>query len=567
MRVELPLERLDVLAELLQNRHGLLLLLLDAEGHFTKVRHEIAGGGLVGDVRGKLLGERLDFADGVLGLLLDLLDLLNGGLIIHGGNLDETSGGKNKDGIDDGRRHDQIDAGEGLSYHANAFPARIGATRSDRSDPRALPMTSTTPRRVGIYAAVRLPFARAYTAYKEDTNLSLLVASLRALVARTKLEGERLGDVAAGATMVDPREWNLAREALIEAGLSPETPGYDLARACGTSAEAAVAIANKIALGQIDAGIAAGVDSISGLPLLYPRRFAELATASAQARSLGARLSPWTRLRPRDLKPEPPRVKERTTGLTMGESCELMAKTWKITREEQDRLAWESHQNAARAWKEGFYDELVVAHRGLERDNNVRPDTSLEKLATLRPVFDRSPAGTLTAGNSTPLTDGAAGLLLASEEWGRARGLEPWAFLVDAQVAAVDFFGPPHEGLLMAPAYAVPRLLDRARITLNDFDYYEIHEAFAAQVLCTLKAWESEEFCRTRLGRDRPLGPIDRTRLNVKGGSIALGHPFGATGARIIGGLAKLLRDKGRGRGLVSVCTGGGMGVTLILER
>ncbi len=428
-------------------------------------------------------------------------------------------------------------------------------------------MTSNTPRRVGIYAATRLPFARAYTAYRNDTNLTLLTAALRALVARTKLEGQRLGEVVAGATMVDPREWNLAREALIEAGLAPETPGFDLARACGTSAEAAVAVANKIALGQIDAGIAAGADSISGLPLLYPRRFAEIATASAQGRSLGARLSPWLKLRPRDLKPQPPRVQERMTGLTMGESCELMAKTWKIAREDQDRLAWESHQKAARAWKEGFYDELIVAHKGLKQDNSIRPDTTLEKLATLRPVFDRSSSGTLTAGNSTPLTDGAAGVLLASEEWGRARGLEPWAFVVDAQAAAVDFFGTSPEGLLMAPAYAVPRLLDRTGIALGDFDFYEIHEAFAAQALCTLKAWESAEFCRTRLGRDKPLGAIDRERLNVKGGSIALGHPFGATGARIIGGLAKLLREKGRGRGLVSICTGGGMGVTLILER
>jgi acetyl-CoA C-acetyltransferase len=428
-------------------------------------------------------------------------------------------------------------------------------------------MPSHFPRRVGIYGAIRIPFARAYSAYSGDTNLSLLAAALRALVERTGLKGERLGEVVAGATMVDPREWNLAREALLESGLAPETPGIDLARACGTSAEAAVAVANKIALNQIDAGIAAGVDSISGLPLLYPRRFAALAVRSAQGRSTGARLKPWLGLRLRDLKPEPPRVKERMTGLTMGESCELMAKTWSIGREEQDRLALESHQKAARAWKEGFYNDLVVGHRGLERDNNVRPDTSLEKLATLRPAFDRSPSGTLTAGNSTPLTDGAAAVLLASEEWGRAHGLEPWSFLIDAQAGAVDFFGPQREGLLMAPAYTVPRLLDRNGLALGDFDYYEIHEAFAAQVLCTLKAWESADFCRTRLGRGEPLGAIDRARLNVRGGSIALGHPFGATGARIVGGLAKLLREKGRGRGLVSICTGGGMGVTLILER
>lgn len=428
-------------------------------------------------------------------------------------------------------------------------------------------MSTSLPRRVGIYAATRIPFARAYTAYAAEGNLALLSAAIRGLVERTGLDKVQLGEVVAGATMTDPREWNLAREALIEAGLAPQTPGFDLARACGTSAEATVAVANKIALGQIDAGIAAGVDSISRLPLLFPERFAKIATSSAQGRTLGARLRPWFSLRPRDLKPEPPRVRERTTGLTMGESCELMAKSWGIGRDEQDRLALTSHQKAARAWQEGFYADLVVPHAGLERDNNVRPDTSLEKLAALRPVFDRSGAGTLTAGNSTPLTDGAAAVLLASESWGRERGLEPWAFVVDAQAGAVDFFGPQPEGLLMAPAYTVPRLLDRSGLKLQDFDYYEIHEAFAAQVLCTLKAWESPEFCRTRLGRPEPLGPIDHQRLNVKGGSIALGHPFGATGARIVGGLAKLLHTRGRGRGLVSICTGGGMGVTLILER
>jgi acetyl-CoA C-acetyltransferase len=421
-------------------------------------------------------------------------------------------------------------------------------------------------RRAAVFGAVRIPFARAYTAYTDLGNLDLLSATLKGLVDRYQLNGIRLGDCTAGATLADPREWNLAREAVLDSGLAPETPGFDLARACGTSAEATIAIANKIVLGQIDCGIAAGVDSISATPLLWSREISRRLTQMSRARTAGQKIGAWKGFRPHELKPVPPRITERQTGLNMGESCELMAKHWKINRLDQDTFALASHEKATAAWKEGFFKDLVMPFHGADRDNNVRPDTSLEKLSALRPAYDRTGTGTLTAGNSTPLTDGAAAVLLGSDDWGRSRGLSPWAHVVDAEVSAVDFFRKG-EGLLMAPVYAVPRLLARQGLGLGDFDYYEIHEAFAAQTLCALRAWESDSYCRDNLGLPKALGLIEPGKLNVKGGSIALGHPFGATGARIVGTLAKLLADKGHGRGLVSICTGGGMGVTLILER
>jgi len=386
------------------------------------------------------------------------------------------------------------------------------------------------------------------------------------VVDRYSLSGERLGDVGAGAVLKHSRDFNLVRESVLDSGLSPETPGFDLQRACGTSLETAIIIGMKIALGQIDSGIAAGVDTASDAPIVYPKEYQRLLLRSVRGRSAGERLRPWLGLRPRHFKPVAPTVTEPRTGLSMGESCEIMAKQWRISREDQDRLAFDSHRRAGAAWQEGFFRDIVIPFRGLEQDNNIRGDTSLEKLASLKPAFDRrSGQGTLTAGNSTPLTDGAAAVLLASEDWARARRLPVLAFLSYGKVAAVDF--TDGEGLLMAPAYAVPRMLADARLGLEDFDFYEIHEAFAAQVLCTLEAWESTEFCRDRLGLPEPLGAIDRSKLNVKGSSIAIGHPFAATGARILATLAKLLAQRGAGRGLISVCTAGGMGVTAILER
>ncbi len=428
-------------------------------------------------------------------------------------------------------------------------------------------LVGNATRRVAIIGGVRTPFARANTAFADADVQELLTAALRALVERFSLQGQRLGDVIAGAVIKYPRDYNLTREALLSTALDPHTPGLDLQRACGTSLEAAVLVADKIALGQIDAGIAAGVDVASDPPILYPKSFQRLLLGSARGRSVGARLAPWLKLRPRDFKPQFPAVVEPRTGLSMGQSCELMVKRWQIGREEQDRLAYDSHVKAAAAWKEGFYADLVVPYRGLEHDNNIRADTSVEKLAKLRPVFDTSGAGTLTAGNSTPLTDGAAALLLASEEWAAARRLPVQAYLRAGKSWAVDF-ATGKEGLLMAPAYAVSAILADTGLSLQDFDYYEIHEAFAAVPPCLFKAWQSADYCRDRLGRDAPLGAIDTARLNVKGGSVAVGHPFAATGARILAVLSKLLAgDPHARRGLASACTAGGMAVAAVLER
>ena len=424
-------------------------------------------------------------------------------------------------------------------------------------------------RRVAIVGGARIPFARSYTAYADASNQDMLTAALAALVDKFGLRGEKIGEVAAGAVIKHSREWDLTRESTLGAGLHPHTPAYDVQRACGTSLTTTVQLAQRIARGEIEAAIAGGVDTASDAPIVYSRALARIVQDSVRGRTLGARLRPWLRVRPRDFKPSAPQVTEPRTGLSMGEHCELMAKEWQIGRREQDELAYQSHVKAARAWGEGFYADLVVPFAGLASDNNVRTDTSMDKLAALKPVYDRSPTGTMTAGNSTPLTDGAACVLLASEAWAQARGVPVQAYLTHSAVAAVDYAGlaGPREGLLMAPTYAVPAMLDRAGITLQDFDIYEIHEAFAAQVLCTLKAWESVDYCRSTLKRSGALGTIDRTKLNPRGGSVALGHPFAATGARIVATLAKQLAERGSGRGLISICTAGGMGVTAILER
>ncbi|MGQ0430557.1 MAG: acetyl-CoA C-acetyltransferase [Gammaproteobacteria bacterium] len=424
-------------------------------------------------------------------------------------------------------------------------------------------LVGSQPRRVAVIGGARIPFARAHGAYASIGNQEMLTASIKAVVDKFGLKGMRLGDVIAGAVMKHSSQWNLARESLLDSGLAPETPGLDMQRACGTSIEAAIAIANKIALGQIDAGIAAGVDTVSDPPIVFGKEYQQLMLKAFRARGAGGRIGAFLGLRPRHFKPHYPGTGEPRTGLSMGQHTEKMAREWQITREAQDELALASHQRASKAWADGFFADLVVPCLGLSNDNNVRADTSLEKLAKLKPSFAQD--GTLTAGNSTPMTDGSAAVLLASEEWARGRGWPVQAYLTYGKVAAVDFVGG--EGLLLAPAYAVPRMLADAGLTLQDFDYYEIHEAFAAQVLCTLKAWESEQFCREKLGLEKPLGSIDRAKLNVKGGSVAVGHPFAATGARIVATLAKLLAQRGSGRGLISVCTAGGMGVTAIMER
>ena len=425
----------------------------------------------------------------------------------------------------------------------------------------------TEMKRVGVIGGVRIPFCRNNSAYAEVGNFGMSVKTLGALVERYGLHGVELGEVAMGAVIRHASDWNLAREAALSSGLAATTPGITTARACGTSLDNAIIIGNKIATGQIQAGIAGGSDTTSDVPIVYGRALQQRLLAVNRAKSPMEKLkSAVSGFKFADLKPSFPGVAEPRTGKSMGDHCEMMAKEWHISREDQDRLAWESHQKAAAAYERGFYDDLVVPFRGLSRDAILRPDTTLEKLATLKPAFDRrSGNGTLTAANSTPLSDGAAAVLMASEEWAAARGLKVQAYLVDAEVSAVDFV--KGEGLLMAPTVAVSRLLDRNHLRLQDFDFYEIHEAFAAQVLCTLRAWESADYCRDRLGKDAPLGSIDPAKLNVNGSSLALGHPFAATGARVVATLAKLLEEKGSGRGLISICTAGGMGVTAILER
>ncbi len=423
---------------------------------------------------------------------------------------------------------------------------------------------STNSRRAAVIGGVRIPFARSHGAYARQSNLDMMTAVLQGLVGKYQLDGKQLGEVALGAVIKHSKDWNMAREAVLSSGLAYETPAYDLQRACGTSLSACVQIANQIQAGQIDSGIGAGTDTVSDAPIVYPDEYRDILLASFRARSLGQRLKQFLRIRPRHFKPQFPGVEEPRTKLSMGQSTEITAKEWSISREAQDELALRSHQRAAAAYEAGFFDDLVIPFQGLERDNNLRADSSIEKLAKLKPVFDRGPGGTMTAGNSTPLTDGAAAVLLGTEAWADSNGLKPQAYITHAKSAAVNFIG--EEGLLMAPAYAVSAMLQDAGLGLQDFDFYEIHEAFAAQTLATLAAWESEAFCREKLGRDQALGKIDTDKLNVNGSSLAVGHPFAATGARIVATLAKLLAEKGHGRGLISVCTAGGMGVTAILE-
>ncbi|WP_070340593.1 acetyl-CoA C-acetyltransferase [Pseudomonas aeruginosa] len=424
----------------------------------------------------------------------------------------------------------------------------------------------TQLRRVAIVGGNRIPFARSNTVYATASNQEMLTSALEGLVERYNLHGERLGEVVAGAVLKHSRDFNLTRECVLGSRLAPETPAYDIQQACGTGLEAAILVANKIALGQIDSGIAGGVDTTSDAPIGVNEGLRKILLEANRGKSNLDKLKSLLKIRPRHVVPAIPRNGEPRTGLSMGESCELMAQTWQIPRDEQDRLAFESHHKLAAAYEEGWQNDLMTPFRGLTRDQNLRPDIDLEKIGTLKPVFERGSRGTLTAANSTPLTDGASVVLLASEEWAKARGLPILAYFKDGEAAAVNFVDR-QEGLLMAPVYAVPRLLARNGLSLQDFDYYEIHEAFAAQVLCTLKAWEDLEYCKTRLGLDQPLGSIDRSKLNVKGSSLAAGHPFAATGGRIVANLAKLLSLAEQGRGLISICAAGGQGVTAIIER
>lgn len=424
----------------------------------------------------------------------------------------------------------------------------------------------TTPRRAAVLGGNRIPFARQFGAYAEASNQDMLTAALEGLVARTGLAGERVGEVVAGAVIKHSRDFNLTREAVLGSSLAPTTPAYDIQQACGTGLEAAILVANKIRLGQAESGIAGGVDSASDAPIVVPERLRRKLLRLNRAKTPADRAKAAAALRPTDLGIQVPAASEPRTGMTMGQHMAVTTEWWGITREAQDELALASHQHLAAAYDRGFFDDLMTPYLGLTRDQNLRADTTIEKLASLRTVFGSGEGATMTAGNSTPLTDGASTVLLGSEEWAAEHGLKPLAWFVDGETAAVDYL-TGDEGLLMAPAYAVPRLLARNGLTLQDFDVYEIHEAFAATVLSTLAAWEDEEFCRDRLGLDAPLGTIDRAKLNPNGSSLAAGHPFAATGGRIVASLAKQLHELGSGsRGLVSVCAAGGLGVVAILE-
>ena len=419
-------------------------------------------------------------------------------------------------------------------------------------------------RKVAVVGGNRIPFARSNSVYSHASNQDMLTAALDGLIDRYGLQGETLGEVAGGAVLKHSRDRDLTRESVLSTRLAPETPAYDVQQACGTGLETTILVANKIALGQIDSGIACGADTTSDAPIALNEDLRETLLEANRERSTVGKLKTLTKVRPGHIVPAIPRNEEPRTGLSMGEHCAIMATEWDIGREEQDELAVKSHKNLAAAYERGFFEDLITPYIGLERDQNLRPDSNPEKLAKLKPVFG-GPEGTMTAANSTPLSDGASAVLLASEEWAKEHDLPILAYISEAQTAAVDHVHK-REGLLMAPAYAMPRMLDRAGLKLQDFDYYEIHEAFAAQVLCTLKAWEDKEFCTEKLGRKKPLGPIDRAKLNVNGGSLAAAHPFAATGGRIVASLAKQLNEDGKGRGVISICAAAGQGVVAILE-
>jgi acetyl-CoA C-acetyltransferase len=420
-------------------------------------------------------------------------------------------------------------------------------------------------RKIVVIGGSRIPFCRSNTVYAGKSNMDLLSAALQGLIDRFDLHGKQFDEVIAGAVTTHSRDWNLAREALQSTTMSPLTPGITLQQACATSLQGALMIGAKIATGQIECGIAAGTDTTSDFPVVFGKKFSGRVAKLGAARSFKQRMAAFKGFRPSELKPEVPANGEPRTGLSMGMHCDRMAREWHISREDQDKLAVESHLNASKAYDEGFFDDIVMPWSGVSRDNNVRPDSSMEKLATLRTVFSTGGEATMTAANSTPLTDGAAAVLLASEDWARANNLPVQAYITAGRTSAVDYVND--EGLLMAPTVAVAEMLQATGLSLQDFDFYEIHEAFAAQVLCTLAAWESEDYCKNRLGLDQALGSIDREKMNVKGGSVAVGHPFAATGARIISSLGQILEEAGSGRGLISVCTAGGMGVAAIMER
>jgi acetyl-CoA C-acetyltransferase len=423
-----------------------------------------------------------------------------------------------------------------------------------------------TVRRAAVIGGNRIPFARSNGSYADASNQDMLTATIDGLAARFGLGGENVGEVVAGAVLKHSRDFNLTRECVLGSALASDTPAFDIQQACDTGLQAAIVVASKIALGRIESGIAGGVDTTSDPPIAVNEDLRDVLVELSRTKSTPGKVKLLGRLRPGQIVPEIPRNAEPRTGMSMGEHAAVTAKQWEIAREAQDELAATSHRRLAAAWDEGFFDDLATPYLGLQRDNNMRPDSTAEKLAKLKPVFGDGDGATMTAGNSTPLSDGASVVLLGSDEWAEERGLPVLAHIVDWETAAVDYVHGD-DGLLMAPVYAVPRMLKRNNLTLDDFDIVEIHEAFASQVLATLKAWEDPEFCRERLGLDGPLGSVDRDKLNPKGSSLAAGHPFAATGGRILASVSKMLHERGSGRALISICAAGGQGVVAIVER
>lgn len=458
-----------------------------------------------------------------------------------------------------------VSATHATASTATIQPASAQSSSTSSTSVQDNNMSQPTVRRVAIIGGNRIPFARSNGAYFTASNSDMLTAALNGLVARFNLQGQRLGEVVAGAVLKHSRDFNMTRECVLSTTLAPETPAYDIQQACGTGLQAAFLVANKIALGQIEVGIAGGVDTTSDAPISFGDGLRKALLEMNIAKTGKDRLKALSKINFKELM-DAPKNGEPRTGLAMGDHAAITALEWGITREAQDELAVSSHKKMAAAYEAGFFDDLITPFMGLKRDNNLRPDSNIEKLATLKPCFGKGENATMTAANSTPLTDGASVVLLASEEWAKANGHEILAYLSFSETAAVDFVGKK-EGLLMAPAYAAPRMLERAGLKLQDFDYYEIHEAFASQVLSTLKAWEDPKFCKERLGLDAPLGSIDRSKLNVNGSSLAAGHPFAATGGRVIATAAKLISQKGSGRVLVSICAAGGQGVVAIIEK
>jgi acetyl-CoA acetyltransferase family protein len=417
-------------------------------------------------------------------------------------------------------------------------------------------MSEYTKTRVAVIGGTRTPFAKAGTAFKRHSALDLAVHAVNGLMEKQELDPQAVDELVFGILLVDPRIPHLAREVVLASRLPAKVRALTITDNCITSLSGAALIADSILAGRAEVGIAGGVESLSNMPLLFNRRASRIFLDGASAKSLSQKMKLYLKLRPRDLTPKLPGIREPSTGLSMGEHCELMVKEWQIPRREQDQIAYRSHMNAHAATQDGRLRAEIHPLDGVDHDLLVRPATSIERLAKLAPVFDLSPAGTITAGNSSPLTDGATSVLLMSEARARREGRQPLAFIKAFEIASID----PEDGLLMGPGLAVPRVLRKAGLRLSDIDIVEMHEAFGGQIACNLRAWQQG-------WKEPAIGTVDLDKLNPLGSSIAVGHPFGATGARIITTLANEMKRRDARYGLISICGAGATAGAMILER